>query len=104
MASAQPESSQPDGSGPALSFVNLQIVSPNVGVGPLLFTALSLDTTVAQLKQKIRESLATHPTDDQQRLIHRGRLLARDSDTLKDIFPEEVVSVLLRDYCDIAPY
>jgi hypothetical protein len=73
---------------------NLQIVSPNLGVGPLVFSALPHNTTVRQLKEKIRDTLSTRPTDDQQRLIHRGRLLARDSDTLRDVFSEDLVGLL----------
>ncbi|KAK3325345.1 ubiquitin family protein [Apodospora peruviana] len=77
---------------PAPSNVNLQIVSPSVGVNaPLSFPGLASSATVGQLKEKIRESLPLRPADDQQRLIHRGRLLARDSDTLQDVFGEEML-------------
>lgn len=71
--------------------VNLQILSPSVGVNTLSFPALAASTTVAQLKQKIRETLPLQPAADQQRLIHRGRLLARDTESLRDIFGEEAV-------------
>ncbi|KAK3359354.1 hypothetical protein B0T25DRAFT_95618 [Lasiosphaeria hispida] len=87
---------------------NLQIVSPSVGIGPLVFPTLAPDTTVRQLKERIREALPSHPADDHQRLIHRGRLLARDSDTLQDIFTEEqlrggdqqTLHLVLRDVAD----
>ncbi|KAJ9142727.1 Ubiquitin family protein [Pleurostoma richardsiae] len=72
--------------------VNLQIVSPSVGVnGPLSFPQLDSATTVRQLKQKIRDVLPMKPADDHQRLIHRGRLLARDGETLQDVFGAEVL-------------
>ncbi|KAJ4302102.1 hypothetical protein N0V88_002238 [Collariella sp. IMI 366227] len=71
--------------------VNLQIVSPSVGVGNLRFPDLPATTTVRQLKERIRETLPSRPADDHQRLIHRGRLLARDTDTLQDVFGEETI-------------
>ncbi len=73
--------------------VNLQIVSPSVGVNrPLLFPGTLASTTIRQLKEKIRETLPLRPADEHQRLIHRGRALMRDSDTLLDVFGAEAVS------------
>jgi len=92
-ANAQMGDPQPSSRDATSLTANLQIVSPNVGVGPLAFSALPYDTTVRQLKEKIRDTLPSSPADDQQRLIHRGRLLARDSDTLKDVFTEELVNI-----------
>lgn len=70
----------------------LQVVSPSIGVtGPLAFAQLSFGTTVKQLKEKIRECLPMRPADDQQRLIHRGRLLAREDETMLEIFGQETV-------------
>lgn len=71
--------------------VNLQILSPSVGVNTLAFPGLAASTTIGQLKEKIRENLPLRPAADQQRLIHRGRLLARDNETLQDVFGEEAV-------------
>lgn len=93
MADERP-SSAPPGSQQDAPLVNLQIVSPSVGVGNLRFPDLPAATTVQQLKEKIRDSLQSRPADDHQRLIHRGRLLARDTDTLQQVFGEEAVSVL----------
>lgn len=74
---------------------HLQVVSPSSGVnGPLSFPQLPVDTTVKQLKEKIREALPMRPSDDLQRLIHRGRLLARENETMSDIFGQETVRVL----------
>ena len=71
---------------------NLQVVSPSVGVnGPLSFSQLPVETTVKQLKEKIREILPIRPSDDLQRLIHRGRLLARENETMSDVFGQETV-------------
>lgn len=91
MAGEQSDSVPPGSQDDAALVVNLQIVSPSVGVGNLRFPDIPATATVQQLKQKIRESLSSRPADDQQRLIHRGRLLARESDTLQDIFGEGVV-------------
>ncbi|KAL2131328.1 hypothetical protein VTI74DRAFT_5252 [Chaetomium olivicolor] len=90
MAEEQPAaSSSAQEDGPLA--VNLQIVSPSVGVGNLRFPGLPATTTVRQLKDRIRETLPSRPADDHQRLIHRGRLLARDTDTLQDVFGEETI-------------
>lgn len=70
----------------------LQVVSPSPGVaGPMSFPQLSSGITVKQLKEKIREFLPMRPANDQQRLIHRGRLLARDDETMLEIFGQETV-------------
>lgn len=72
--------------------VNLQIVSPSVGVTRLLFTDLVSTTTIKQLKERIRQTLPLRPADDHQRLIHRGRALVRDTDTILDVLGEDAVS------------
>lgn len=73
--------------------VDLQIISPSVGVtGPISLPQLSTATTVRQLKEKIRETLALRPSIDNQRLIHNGRMLARDSEPLTEVFGRDLVS------------
>lgn len=70
----------------------LQIVSPSVGFnGPISFPELPTATTVKKLKGKIRERLLVKPEDDHQRLIHRGRLLNRDDETMSELFGQETV-------------
>ncbi|PHH78939.1 hypothetical protein CDD80_5971 [Ophiocordyceps camponoti-rufipedis] len=77
--------------------VNLQVVSPSVGVNrPLLFPDLPAATTIKLLKDKIRQTLPLRPTDENQRLIHRGRALVRDSDSLLDVFGVEALRTLER--------
>lgn len=89
--SAVPPESSSESTPDQLS-VNLQVLSPSVGVNrPLLFPSLSASTTVKQLKEKIRQTLPLRPADENQRLIHRGRAIVRESDTLVDIFGEEAV-------------
>lgn len=71
---------------------NLQVVSPSASVSrPLVFSGISASTTIRQLKEKIRNAVATRPADDQQRLIHRGRLLARDEETLGNILGSDAI-------------
>ena len=78
--------------------VNLHIVSPSMGVTtPLNFHALPATTTVRELKAKIRDTLPMRPMDDHQRLIHRGRLITRENDTLQDVFGVETVRLALPD-------
>ncbi|KAI0119937.1 hypothetical protein GGR51DRAFT_495623 [Nemania sp. FL0031] len=67
----------------------LQILSPSINVPQPLCMSLPVTTTVRQLKERIRRSISTQPPDDAQRLIHRGRLLARDSETMQELFGEE---------------
>ncbi len=70
----------------------LQVVSPSVGVSsPLSFQRLPATTTIKQLKARIRDALPSNPTDESQRLIHRGRMLAREAETMLEIFGQETV-------------
>jgi hypothetical protein len=75
-----------------LSFT-LIVVSPSVGAASRLsFPHLPATTTVKQLKAKIRDALQSSPPDENQRLIHRGRMLARETETMLDIFGKETVN------------
>ncbi|KAK4127445.1 hypothetical protein N657DRAFT_565825 [Parathielavia appendiculata] len=111
MADDRSNSASTASQGGAPLVVNLQIVSPTVGVGNLRFPDIPATTTLQQLKEKIRNSLSWRPADDHQRLIHRGRLLARDTDTLQDVFGEEAIRaneqqtihLVIRDTGDIPP-
>ena len=70
----------------------LAVVSPSVGVSsPLNFPHLPASTTVKELKAKIRDALPSRPVDESQRLIHRGRMLGRDTETMLNIFGPETV-------------
>lgn len=76
--------------------VNISIVSPSTSVNaPLHFPNLPPSTTVAQVKQKIRDALDFKPSNEQQRLIHQGKLLSREDQTLLDVFGEQKVNALL---------
>ncbi|KAI0006918.1 hypothetical protein F4779DRAFT_594241 [Xylariaceae sp. FL0662B] len=70
----------------------LQVISPSLGVPqPLALHELPANLTVRQLKERIRNVIPTRPTEQAQRLIHRGRLLARDTETLQQVFGEEAL-------------
>ncbi|RDW71287.1 hypothetical protein BP6252_07850 [Coleophoma cylindrospora] len=71
----------------------LNVVSPSAGVsGPLVFPHLLASTTVQQLKARIRDALPTRPTDESQRLIHRGRMLGREAETMTEIFGSDTLA------------
>jgi hypothetical protein len=93
MGGGNDEAGSVSGGGEVALTVNLQVVSPSVGVGTLSFPATPATTTISQLKAKIRDSLPLRPVDEHQRLIHRGRMLARDNDTLIDVFGVAAVSL-----------
>lgn len=92
---SQPESSPASGSSTDQLTVNLQVLSPSVGVNrPLLFPGIAASTTVKQLKEKIRQTLPLRPADENQRLIHRGRAIVKETDSLLDIFGAEAVCAI----------
>ena len=92
MASESPESAPAETEPAPLKFT-LQIVSPSTGVPqPLTINELPASATIKQLKERLRNVLVTRPSDQSQRLIHRGRLLARDEETMLNVFGEETVS------------
>lgn len=74
--------------------ISVQILSPSPEIpSPLLLSSLSPETTVADLKLEIQSRVATRPEPLRQRLIHGGRMLARDLETLRDIFGESAVGI-----------
>lgn len=92
MAEDAPSSSNAPSPGDTPPTVNISIISPSLAVNaPLNFTGLPSSTTVGQLKEKIREALDAKPANEQQRLIHQGKLLNRESETLLDVFGEQKV-------------
>lgn len=77
---------------PNLPTFTLSIVSPSVEVAsPLTFPQLLASTTVQELKAKIRDVVHSKPSDSAQRLIHRGRMLDRGSQTMLEVFGQENV-------------
>ncbi|KAI5198783.1 hypothetical protein E4T39_06605 [Aureobasidium subglaciale] len=73
--------------------LSLRILSPSAGLGDSLDMAnVALDTTIGMLKQLLMERLPSNPTPDRMRLIHFGRLLANDNETLGQLFGEAAVT------------
>lgn len=94
MASEKPETNAPSGAEPSSpTTFSLQIVSPSSGVpgGNLKFARVPANTTIRELKERIRDTLESTPSDQQQRIIHQGRMLARDDETLLDVFGANAV-------------
>ncbi|KAK4162749.1 hypothetical protein QBC43DRAFT_320900 [Cladorrhinum sp. PSN259] len=71
--------------------VNLQILSPSPQVEAMRFPDLAASTTIGELKAKIRERIASRPSDERMRLIYHARFLSRDGDTLLEVFGEDVI-------------
>lgn len=89
---AAPDAPTEDEEQPIRSTFKLQVVSPSVGVStPLSFPLLPRATTVKELKARIRDVLPSHPADSAQRLIHRGRMLANEAETMAEIFGSDTV-------------
>jgi hypothetical protein len=92
MAEDAPSSSSAPSQGENPPTVNISIISPSLAVNaPLSFPGLPASTTVGQLKEKIREALDAKPANEQQRLIHQGKLMNHENETLLDVFGEQKV-------------
>ncbi|TIA68552.1 hypothetical protein D6C76_08137 [Aureobasidium pullulans] len=73
--------------------LSLRILSPAVELGDGMDMAdVPIDTTIGALKLKLMELLPSHPTPDRMRLIHFGRLLANENDTLAHLFGEAALT------------
>ncbi|KAK5089519.1 hypothetical protein LTR24_006161 [Lithohypha guttulata] len=70
-----------------------------------LYLVLGLDTSVGQLKQRIRENLPQHPSPELQRLIYHGRPLLDSNTPLRQVLrldqrsasPSHVLHLVVRD-------
>ena len=76
--------------------VDLRILSPSTEIQDgLSFPGLSAQTTVARLKELIRDSVPSRPAADRQRLIFQGRVLSSGDSTLAEVFGlDQVIGVL----------
>jgi len=59
--------------------------------GLIHFENLPITTTVGELKVKVRDHVASKPAVENQRFIYRGRLMARENDTMMDVFGRDAV-------------
>lgn len=83
---------------PTTVALKLKILSPSAELADLRnsglqFEDLPISTTIGQLKERIRDAVPTRPSNERQRLIYLGRVLARETDTLRDVFGATVVCV-----------
>ncbi|KAI9814246.1 MAG: hypothetical protein M1827_003412 [Pycnora praestabilis] len=70
----------------------LHILSPSSEIAnKLSFPSLPSTTTVGDLKNKVRDAVVSKPSTERMRLIHQGRVVARDSDTMKDVLGQEAI-------------
>ncbi|KAF2492166.1 hypothetical protein BU16DRAFT_542081 [Lophium mytilinum] len=85
--------SDPSAAPPAeQTFIDLKVLSPSTEVdGDMYFKELPASTTVAQLKLKIKDLIATKPAVERMRLIYRGRVMAKESDTMTDVFGRDEI-------------
>lgn len=72
--------------------ITLRIHSPSSEVpNPLTLTFIPVATTVRELKSRIRDAIPSKPEADRQRLIHRGRMLGNDDETMVNVFGQAAV-------------
>ncbi|KAI9701064.1 MAG: hypothetical protein M1836_001733 [Candelina mexicana] len=87
MATGKPTNSNTD-----TRMISVNILSPSSEINsPLSFPSLPITTTVAELKHRIQDAVATRPTLERQRLIYRGKMLGSGSATMKDVFGPEAL-------------
>ncbi|KAH6669130.1 hypothetical protein F5X68DRAFT_265240 [Plectosphaerella plurivora] len=86
MDTEAPETNAPDAPDATGINVDLNIISPNATVllRPLTFE-LPSNTSIRAVKRRIRQKLPMRPTDDQQRLIYKGRSLENEDQTLEQV-------------------
>jgi Ubiquitin family len=75
------------------AYIDLIILSPSSEVinnGRMSYPKIALDTTIAQLRDRIQNDLPARPSPQQQRLIYRGRPLLHGELTLRQIFRGQV--------------
>ncbi|KAK6002854.1 hypothetical protein QM012_001604 [Aureobasidium pullulans] len=73
--------------------LSLRILSPAVELSQGLdMNDVPIDTTIAALKSRLTDLLPSNPTPDRMRLIHFGRLLANDDETLAHLFGEAAIT------------
>ncbi|KAH0543252.1 hypothetical protein FGG08_002416 [Glutinoglossum americanum] len=77
---------------PRVPSISISILSPSTELPrPLSFPCVPTTSTVGDLKRRIRDAVPSRPELKRLRLIHRGRMLSRDTDTMSDVFgPTEV--------------
>lgn len=80
-------------SAPSALLIDLKVVSPSTEIDEsgLNFPSLPAATTVGEVKLRIKDTVASHPTLDRQRFIYRGHVLVDNDATLLNVFGEQAV-------------
>ena len=72
--------------------IDLRILSPSPELdGGILLSGLPVTTTIGELKNKVKENVASSPSVERQRFIFRGKVVGRDNAALVDVFGRENV-------------
>lgn len=72
--------------------IDLKVLSPSTEVnGDLFFPGIPATTTVRELKLRIQNEIPSLPAVERMRLIYRGRVMAKETDTMFDVFGRENV-------------
>ncbi|KAF1811806.1 hypothetical protein P152DRAFT_514936 [Eremomyces bilateralis CBS 781.70] len=69
--------------------LELRILSPSSELPGPLTLKVPISTTVAELKLRVKNAVASKPEPSRQRLIHKGRVMANESEDLASIFGAE---------------
>ncbi|KAI9783333.1 MAG: hypothetical protein M1839_003867 [Geoglossum umbratile] len=81
----------PSSSSLGVPSISVSILSPSTELpNQLSFPCVPIASTVGELKQRIRDAVSSRPDLERLRLIHRGRMLSRDTDTMSDVFGHTV--------------
>lgn len=90
-----PDVEEPRAAVPVPATINVEIVSPSAGVPvPLSFPDLPTKTTVAQLKDMVRQKLTVpDPAAVDLRVIYQGRMLAPPDLTLENALGHDAVGI-----------
>ncbi|KAJ9664062.1 hypothetical protein H2201_005302 [Coniosporium apollinis] len=87
------DASEASRSAPSALLIDLKVVSPSTEIdeGGLNFPSLPAETTVGEVKLRVQDTVASHPTLDRQRFIYRGHVLADNDTTLLNVFGEQAI-------------
>jgi hypothetical protein len=75
----------------------LHVLSPSVEVpNKITFPVLPIAMTIGELKYEICDKVASRPRPERQRLIYRGKALVQENLTLREVFSQDTVRLILR--------
>jgi hypothetical protein len=73
--------------------INLKVLSPSTDVkGDIYIPDIPASTTVQELRLRLQDQIEGRPATERMRLIYRGRVIAKETDRLVDVFGLENVS------------